>query len=116
MILFNIPDNTYELLSIENTIELVKNNVDGRIKTISNNVRKDFLKILTKELFKLGTLSTPLFQLRVPMEKAYLEKYGRRIGKNKFLNHYESIHAPYDILKELVFGLIEKLDPKNEGY
>lgn len=108
---FDVPDNKYELIGISSTIELIKDSIGNKdYRYIPKNVRKDFTNILIKQLFRLGKLSTPLFELRVPMETAYISKYGRKFGRRRFIEHYESIHQNYDVLKEEAFNIIEKLD------
>ncbi len=116
MIHFEVPDHKYDLLGVKSTIELIKDSMDGRVRTMPDNVRIDFLKLITKQMHRLGNLSMPAFNLRIPMERAYLNKFGRREGRRMFIEHYESIHEPYDMLKEEVFEIIERLDPQNKGF
>lgn len=115
MIYFQTPNHKLDLLAVESTIEMVKDTINGNVKSLQNNVRQRLLMIATNQLDLLGELSLPIFQMRVDMEKRYLNEYGYREGRRMFIEHYTSLHKPYDELKEVVFELIEKLDPKNKG-
>ena len=109
MLEFTVPNHDKDLNEIESTIETIKNEMAGRVKTMSIVVRDNLKKTVITQMYRLGFLSTPIFELRIPMEDAYFKKYGRK-GKKMFLNHYEFLHERYDFLKEEIYTLFKKLN------
>ena len=80
--------------------------------------RKKFtLVYLTSKVLDLvGELSMTRFDVRDSLEEKYKIQYCKspELGKKLYLEHYESIHKPYDKIKNKCFELLGRIDPKNE--
>ncbi len=70
------------------------------------------ITIVNRVLDAVADLSTSRFDVRDSLEKYYIIKYKKnpKLGNTLFLNHYHSIHKPYDKIKNQCFNLIEKLN------
>lgn len=78
--------------------------------------KKQLVYVVSTVLDAVGELSQPAFDVREKMEEDYNLKYLKSpaLGKELFLKHYESLHKPYDKLKNKCFDLLNKIDPKGE--
>ena len=111
---FNLPDYSNELSKADEIIEKLKN----RLKIIQNQKRIDdkFHTVTFEEIIRvldyLGKLSTPAFEIEDELEEMYKMKFLKapELGKKLWLEHYENIHHPYNLLKNRCYKLLEELD------
>jgi len=110
----NLANHSNELSIAEEHIDKLKN----RFKIIEDedsiNDRKH--NILYEEIVRvldyIGRLSTSPFTLESKLEEMYLLKYPHspKLAKQLWLEHYEKIHHPYNILKNRCHRMLEDLD------
>jgi len=111
---FNLPNHSNELSKAEDIIEKIKYNM--RIMEIENNITdKEHTKTfeyIIRVLDFVGQLSTPAFGIENELERMYVLRYvhAPELGKKLWLDHYETIHYPYNKLKNRCFKLLDELD------
>lgn len=111
---FNLPNHANELSNAEDNIEKIKCKFKEyqKTKTISN---KQFI-ILYEETIKvldyIGKLSLSAFNIETQVEELYFKqfKHSPELAKKLWLEHYEKIHHPYDLLKNRCFKLLDDYD------
>jgi len=116
MIEFNIPNHEKELEEADALLKKIHSKVTAPIP-LGEDRRNAMLQLTNDILYLIGEYSQPIFDLRTTMEEAYSKKYIKTpaLGKELYLKHYESLHKPYDKIKNKVFKLIEIIDPSNVG-
>ena len=110
----NLPKHQNELSIAENIIEKLK----LKFKTIvdDNDITGNNHKALYEETVRIldyvGRLSMSAFNLETKLEEMYLLKYQHspQLAKQLWLEHYETIHQPYNKLKNRCFKLLDDLD------
>ena len=121
MLKFNIPNHEKDLYEVETLLNKTSTNLkvlEAKEIELEDEQKEQLLKLVTNLLYKVGDLSIPIFELREMMENTYFEQYKQSpaLGKELYMKHYESIHRPYDKLKNKAFRLIQILDPYNDGF
>jgi len=111
---FKLPNHCNELSKAEGLIDSVKTKV-RKLRAINsiNNVQHDTLYEETIRILDyVGKLSKPAFGIEDQLELMYIEKFihAPELGKKLWLEHYENIHHPYNILKNRCFKLLDELD------
>lgn len=119
-ITIELQDQKEELTKATDLLEKVKREYNMYKKeskglkkiSIPKDRRKFLVYMVDKILGATGEISITRFDVREKLEKEYTMKYlqSPALGKTLFLEHYASIHAPYDKIKNKCFDLLTKLD------
>jgi hypothetical protein len=111
---FNLPCHDNELSKAEEAIEKLKNEliIIEIQKTIDNKIHNLMFEHVIKILDYVGRLSMPAFEIEEKLEEMYRIKFLKapQLGKLLWLEHYEKIHHPYNLLKNRCYKLLEGLD------
>lgn len=111
---FNLPNHANELSKAEEVIGKLKDKIDKhfKLKTIDGKSHNSLYDEVCRVLDYLGRLSMPAFNLQDKMEEMYTLQYKQcpALGKKLWLDHYENVHHPYNLLKNRCFRLLEILD------
>jgi hypothetical protein len=111
---FKLPNYAKELCDAE-TI-LVKNKekllVLHNTKSIDDDTHTTMYDNIIMVLNYIGNLSTPSFNIQDDLKDLYVLQYPHSpaLAKQLFLEHYEQIHKPYNLLKNRCYRLLEDLD------
>lgn len=111
---FNLPNHVNELNNAENMIEKYQKELKNlqNLGTVNNH---DYLALYEKVINILdyvGMLSLPAFNIEDKLEDLYTNKYIHfpELAKKLWLDHYKTIHRPYNILKNRCYSLLDDLD------
>jgi hypothetical protein len=114
---FNLPNHDNELSSAENAIHLLKLKVVDAIinDKLNDNVHQTYYDEIIRVLDYVGRLSMSVFAVNEELEKQYAVKFihAPAMAKQLWLDHYENLHTPYNVIKNRCFKLLDRLD---EGY
>ena len=118
-------------------LELPNHDIDlERAKNILDKAERDIVWFKTKQidipdrkkqvlthtidvvLNGVGLMSQSRFDVRDKLEEEYSKAFIKQpaLGKELYLKHYESLHKPFDKLKNKCFNLFYKLDNINEDF
>lgn len=63
-------------------------------------------------LYSVGELSIPYFRINEDLREYYLQKfkYEPDMARDRWLERYDSLHKPYNVLKNKCYLLFRKLD------
>lgn len=111
---FNLPCHNNQLSIANDCIEKLKT----KLKTIETRktINDKEHELLFEEIFKVldyvGRLSMSAFEISEELEKMYTLRYNHspELARKLWLDHYEEIHHPYNLLKNRCFKLIDELD------
>lgn len=119
----NLNDNSKELLKVANRIANVRLTIDGFWKNLDMKIFASKSEIencrceLQDCLEKLADFTIPIFDLRDKMELYYYTAYdNKNLASTIWLEHYKSLHKPFDVQKNFTFFLLEKLEQYEKGY
>lgn len=119
----NLNDNSEGLLRVTNTIGDIRLTIDGFYKNLDRKILappKDIEKCrsqLQDCLDNLADFTMPIFDLRDKMELHYYTVYpNKNLASTLWLEHYKSLHKPFDIQKNFTFFLLEKLSKYEKNY
>ena len=111
---FNLPNYTNELQNAASAILKLKEEIFliNLNKNIDDRSHEIMFERIVKVLDYVGNLSQPSFEIEDELEKIYIMNYSHspELAKKLWQDHYESIHHPFDLLKNRCFRLIEELD------
>jgi len=111
---FNIPNHTEELHKAELLIKKYQTILKNHIKRKHiSNIEFEFLYDETfRVLDYVGRLSSSIFLLENEIEDFYIKKYihSPELAKKLWLDYYDNIHHPYDLLKNRCFRILDDLD------
>lgn len=112
---FNLPCYDNELSKAEEIIGNLKQKINKYVTTVVLISDKEFVRVyeeIVRVLDYVGRLSMPAFAIEDELEEMYKMYYLRapELGKKLWSDHYESIHRPYNTLKNRCFKLLEELD------
>lgn len=111
---FKLPDHTVELGKASDVIEKLKTRMQILIttKTLDEKTHTETFEETIRILDYLGRLSLPAFAIEDELESMYALQYKHspELGKKLWLDHYDSIHHPYTLLKNRCFRILEELD------
>ena len=111
---FNLPVHLNELQKAEEFLLKLKTQFKAIQKSedINDNVHMQLFEEIIKVLDYLGRLSMPTFAIREKLETRYVLQYTNSpaLAKKLFTDHYESLHHPYDVLKNKCFRFLDELD------
>ena len=109
-----LPDHTTELTNAAEVIEKFKIKFDAikHTNSIDAKTHSRLYEEVVKILDYLGRLSMPVFEIEDRLERMYTLEYCQTpsLGKKLWLDHYDSLHHPYSLLKNRCFRLLEELD------
>jgi hypothetical protein len=111
---FQLPDHNNELFKAEEVIEKLKNRL-RIIKTkriIDDKIHTSMFEQIIRVLDYVGELSLPAFGIEDDLEQLYIKRYPHCpvLAKKLWLDHYENVHHPYNLLKNRCYKLLEELD------
>jgi|GEM_PF-1947491 len=109
-----IPDHSEELCKAE--ILIKKNQI--KVKKLYkqkhiSNIQHDFIYEDTIRILDyIGRLSMEIFNLENDLENFYFKtyKHSPELAKKLWLDHYDNIHHPYDLLKNRCFRILDDID------
>ena len=111
---FNLPDYCNELSSAEDKIEKIKIRFKKcQDENIITNIEYTALyEETTKVLDYVGRLSIPAFNVEDELKEQYFQQFRHTpaLAKKLWLEHFQSIHHPYNLLKNRCFKLLEDYD------
>lgn len=110
----NLPSQSNELIKASDYLENIKYNF--RHNVVHNNLTHKHHSIIYDDIVRVllfvGNLSEPYFKVEDSLEKQYLLNFPHspQLAKELWLQHYETIHHPFNVLKNRCFRLLEELD------
>jgi hypothetical protein len=111
---FNLPNHNNQLSKADDIIEKLKKRIEIHItqKTLDLKNFTPLYEEVVRVLDYVGRLSMPAFAIEDELEEMYTLKFHHspELGKKLWLDHYETIHHPYTVLKNRCFKLLELLD------
>jgi hypothetical protein len=111
---FKLPDHSNELCKAEEVIEKLKKRFEvvQQQKSISDCTHVELFEEIVRCLMYVGKLSEVCFAIEDQLEALYIKQFKHQpaLGKQLWLEHYDTIHHPYSILKNRCFRLLEGLD------
>lgn len=111
---FGLPNHQEELKTAEEYLNELKLKLATVIvnETIDDKSHEQFFEDTMKVLDYVGRLSIPCFKINYELERMYINKYPHSpaLAKKLWLDHYESIHRPYNLIKNRCFRTINDID------
>jgi len=111
---FKLPDHSAELSKAEDVIVKLRNKFKKivEIQSINGKIHTELYEEIVRVLDYLGRLSNHAFNIGEELERLYVLQYPKspQLAKRLWLNHYDSIHHPYSLLKNRCFRMLEELD------
>ena len=110
----SVANHSNELSKATDFIENLKQKIE-KLKTeksIDGNIHTIVYEEIIRALDYVGRLSMPTFEIEEQMKDMYFKQYKHspQLARKLWLDHYEKIHHPYNLLKNRCFGLLDKLD------
>ena len=111
---FNLPCHDNELSNAADAIEKLKNRL--RIiqiqRSIDGKTHTTMFEETIRVLDYVGKLSMPAFAIEDELEELYKMEFlhAPELAKTLWLDHYENVHRPYNLLKNRCFKILEELD------
>lgn len=119
----NLPDNSEGLSHISDQINNMRLTIDDYFKNLNRKIYTSPKEIencrnkLQDYLYTLADYTMPIFDLSDKMELHYYTVYkDKNLASIMWLEHYRSLHKPYDVQKNFCYFLIGKLDKYLEEY
>ena len=119
----NLSDNSEGLLKVTNRIANARLTIDGFWKNKDRKILAPPSEIekcrseLLDCLDKLADFTMPIFDLMDSMELYYYTAYdNKNLASTIWLEHYKSLHKPFDVQKEFTFFLLGQLEKYENGY
>lgn len=111
---FNLPNHENELSKAGDVIEKLKTKL-SKYKSTRNINDKEFVAFyeeIIRALDYVGRLSMYVFTVEEEMEVMYVKQYihSPTLAKTLFFDHYDTLHHPYNLLKNRCFKLLDELD------
>lgn len=111
---FKLPRHNNELSKADDLIEKLRQRfkiLECR-NAISDKEHLLMFEEVVRVLDYIGRLSMPAFAVEDEMERLYIMRYPHspELAKKLWLDHFEDIHHPYNLLKNRCFKLIDELD------
>lgn len=109
-----LPNYENELSKADSQIESIKYKLEIIIykKNINDKLHNLLYEQTCKVLDYVGKLSTPAFEVEDLLEEMYNLKFKHtpELAKKLWLDHYEHIHHPYNLLKNRCYKILTDLD------
>jgi len=113
---FNLPNHESELYDAEEAIRKIKTKLAIIYKEnlINDFIHEYYYEETMRILDYVGKLSTPASALSNEIEEMYMLKFKHSpaLAKKLWLDHYQDIHHPYNILKNRCWRILNILDAK----
>lgn len=79
---------------------------------LTDRLHEEYFEETIKILDYVGRLSIPCFKINYELERMYINRYPHSpaLAKKLWLDHYESIHHPYNLIKNRCFRVIHEID------
>ena len=110
----DLPNHNNQLSIASDTIEKLRDKfrVLETKKSIDDKEHELMFEEIIKVLDYVGRLSMPAFEVSDDIERMYTMRYNHspELARKLWLDHYEDIHHPYNLLKNRCFKLIDELD------
>ncbi len=110
----NLPSQSIELEKASDYIENIKYKFKHHVvhNTLTHKHHTILYDDIVRVLLFVGNLSEPFFKIEDSLEEQYILKYPNspQLAKELWLEHYETIHHPFNVLKNRCFRLLEELD------
>lgn len=110
----NLPDHKEELKTAKDHIEKIKYQFKFIViqDSLNDKTHEAMYEEIVRVLDYVGRLSMHAFKLEGCLEEMYFDKYRNspKLAKHLWLQHYEEIHSPYNLLKNRCFKLLNDLD------
>lgn len=110
----DIPNHIDELNKAEGLIQNIKSKIETiKLKRSITGASHEYLYEETMRVLDyVGRLSMPCFAIEDKLEEMYLIKFKHspELAKQLWLDHYETIHHPYTLLKNRCFKILDELD------
>lgn len=111
---FNLPNHNNQLSIADDNIEKLRHKfrVLETKMSINDKEHEQMFEEIIKVLDYVGRLSMPAFTISEDLERMYTIRYNHspELARKLWLDHYEDIHHPYNLLKNRCFKLIDELD------
>lgn len=111
---FNLPNHSNELSKADGVIEKHQQKFKAiqSKNTITDIEHTTLFEETVRVLDYLGKLSMPAFAIEDELQEMYIKQYihSPELAKKLWLDHFEKIHHPYNLLKNRCFKLLEDLD------
>ena len=119
MIEIQLPDHSEQLVKAKELLKKVDKDMKWHRDTLVDipaTKRKTMVYITDTVLGVVGDLSQTRFDIRDSLEEQYTRKYIKSpaLGKELFLQHYDSLHEDYNKVKNKCFDLLSKIDPEGK--
>ena len=111
---FNLPNHNNQLSIANDNIEKLRHKF--RVLETKMSINDKEHELMFEEIIKVldyvGRLSMPAFTISGELEELYTIRYKHspELARKLWLDHYEDIHHPYNLLKNRCFKLIDELD------
>ncbi len=111
---FNLPNHENELSKAGDVIEKLKTKL-AKHKNNQSIDDKQFVgcyEEVVRALDYVGRLSMSVFAIEEEVEAMYVKQYVHApiLAKTLWLEHYNELHHPYNLLKNRCFKLLDELD------
>lgn len=111
---FKLPNHGNELSKAEDVLEKIRYKFEKHkdSNSISDKAFIALYEETCKVLAYVGNLSRPAFEVEDELEALYTKRYihAPELARQLWLDHYESIHHPYNLIKNRCYRLLEELD------
>jgi predicted DNA-binding transcriptional regulator len=111
---FNLPNHSNELSKAENIIEKYQQKLKKyqHNNRINDNEHTALFEDTIRILDYVGRLSMSAFAIEDELQDMYTKQYihSPELAKKLWLDHFENIHHPYNILKNRCFRILEEVD------
>lgn len=111
---FKLPNHGNELCKAEDALEKARYEFE-KYKVNDAISDKAFIALyeeICKVLVYVGHLSRPAFEVEDTLEELYTKRYihAPELARQLWLEHYERIHHPYNLIKNRCYRILEELD------
>jgi len=112
---FNLPCHDNELSTAGDKIEKLKfklNKIISSVDFIKDDEFIDLFDEIEIVLDYVGRLSIPIFAIGDDLQEMYKMKFlhAPELAKQLWLDHFEKVNKPYNLLKNRCFKMMEDLD------
>jgi len=110
----NLPSHCEKLLRAKSAIDGAKYKFDiiVRAKSITPKSHDALYEQIIRVLDFVGNLSQSVFNVEDQLEQQYFSQYKDNpcLAKQLWLEHYDSLHKPYSLLKNKCYRMLDELD------
>lgn len=110
----DLPDHSKKLRIIEEKLKTIKQEIyyDVKRKKLKDQEHNTFYERIIYWLDIIGQLSMPAFEVNDEIKEMYEKAFKKtpHIAKELWLDAYEKLHHPYNLLKNRAFKMLDELD------